>query len=101
MVAVAIWGVIAGLASSGIKKAPIAGAGLTRGATIIDPAQSASWMSSDTGMSYKGDTLVSFGVGIDLAHDLSGYREEDLDVLDHPNPETRGAQRPCISTTTA
>ena len=101
VVAVAIWGVIAGLASSGIKKAPIAGAGLTRGATIIDPAQSASWMSSDTGMSYKGDTLLSFGVGIDLAHDLSGYRQEDLDALYYPTRQTRGAQRPCISTTTA
>lgn len=93
VVAVAIWGVIAGLASSGIKKAPVAVAGLPCGATIMDPAQSATWMSSDTSMSYKGDTLVSFGIGIDLAHDLSGYRQEDLDALYYANRQTRGAQR--------
>ncbi len=93
VVAVAIWGVIAGLASSGIKKAPVAGAGLPGGATIMDPAQSATWMSSDTSMSYKGDTLVSFGIGIDLAHDLSGYRQEDLDALYYANPANKGGSK--------
>ncbi|MGA2698622.1 MAG: STAS domain-containing protein [Methanoregula sp.] len=93
VVAVAIWGVIAGLASSGIKKAPVAGTALPKGASIMDPAQSGTWMASDTSMSYKGDTLVSFGIGIDLAHDLSGYKKENLDALYYANPANKDASK--------
>jgi anti-anti-sigma factor len=93
VVAVAIWGVIAGLASSGIKKAPVASAALPKGTSIMDPAQSGSWMASDTSMSYKGDTLVSFGIGIDLTHDLSGYKKENLDALYYANPANKGASK--------
>ena len=56
----------------------------------MDPAQSGAWMASDTSMSYKGDTLVSFGIGIDLAHDLSGYKKENLDALYYANPGKQG-----------
>jgi anti-anti-sigma factor len=93
VVAVAIWGVIAGLASSGIKKAPVAGAVLPDGASIMDPAQSSTWMASDTSMSYKGDTLVSFGIGIDLTHDLSGYKQENLNALYYANPANKGTSK--------
>jgi len=93
VVAVAIWGVIDGLASSGIKKAPVAGAGLPGTATIMDPAISGEWMASDSGMSYKGDTLVSFGFGIDLAASLTGFQPEDLDALYYANPASRAASK--------
>jgi len=93
VVAVAIWGVLDGLASSGIKKAPVAGAGLPGNATIMDPALSAQWMASDTSMSYKGDTLVSFGFGIDLSASLTGFRPENLDALYYANPANRAAQK--------
>ncbi len=59
----------------------------------MDPAQSGTWMASDTSMSYKGDTLVSFGIGIDLAHDLSGYKKENLDALYYANPANKGASK--------
>ena len=42
-------------------------------------------------MSYKGVTLVSFGIGIDLAHDLSGYKKETLETLYYTNPANKGA----------
>ena len=93
VVAVAIWGVLEGLSSSGIKKAPIADAGLPKGATIMDPARLSEWMAADNGMSYKGDTLVSFGFGIDLAGDLTGYRKEELESLYYANPANRGASK--------
>jgi len=93
VIAVTIWGVIVGLASSGIKKAPVASANLPKGASIMDPAQSAMWMASDTGMSYKGDTLVSFGIGIDLGNDLTGYKKEDLETLYYANPANKGASK--------
>lgn len=93
VVAIAIWGVLDGLASSGIKKAPVAGAALPKGTSIMDPAQSSLWVASDTSMSYKGDTLVSFGIGIDLTHDLSGYQKENLEALYYANPANRGSSK--------
>ncbi len=59
----------------------------------MDPALSAEWMASDTGMAYKGDTLVSFGFGIDSAHDLACFRREDLDALYYANPANRGTSK--------
>lgn len=91
IVAVTIWGVLSGLASSGIKKAPVAGSGLPDGASIMDPAQSGIWMASDTGMSYKGDTLVSFGFGIDLAKAASGYPAERIADICSGNGESKKA----------
>lgn len=93
VIAVTIWGVIAGLASSGIKKSPLAEAHLPKGASIMDPMQADTWMASDTSMSYKGDTLVSFGVGIDLTHDLSSYDKENLNSLYYSNPANKGASK--------
>ncbi|MFA5332700.1 MAG: STAS domain-containing protein [Methanoregula sp.] len=93
IVAVTIWGVIAGLASSGIKKSPITGSGLPDGASIMDPIQSATWMSQDTGMSYKGDTLVSFGVGIDLTSDLSAYPLQNIEALSNAKPVADGGTK--------
>jgi hypothetical protein len=50
-------------------------------------------MASDTGMSYKGDTLVSFGFGIDLTCDLAGFQPDDLGALYYANPANRGASK--------
>ena len=93
VVAIAIWGVLEGLASSGIKKSPVAGSGLPAGASIMDPAQAGTWMASDIGMSYKGDTLVSFGIGVDLTHDLSAFPTQDLEALSSANPANSGGSK--------
>jgi hypothetical protein len=93
VVAVTIWGVLEGLASSGIKKSPVAGSGLPAGASIMDPSQAGTWMASDTGMSYKGDTLVSFGIGVDLTHDLSAFNAQNLEAISSANPANRGASK--------
>ena len=50
-------------------------------------------MASDANMGYKGDTLVSFGIGIDLTHDLSGFNAETLSSLYYSNPANKGASR--------
>jgi hypothetical protein len=93
VVAVAMWGVLAGLSSSGIKKAPVSGTSLPSDATIMDPAFSTQWMASDTSMSYKGDTLVSFGFGIDSEFNTSGFRPEDLNSLYYANPANKAAAK--------
>jgi anti-anti-sigma factor len=93
IVAVTIWGVLAGLASSGLKKAPVAGAALPGGESIMAPSQIHEWIASDTRSSYKGDTLVSFGIGIDLTHDLSAFNKMSLSSLYYANPLNTGAGR--------
>ncbi|MFA4860995.1 STAS domain-containing protein [Methanoregula sp.] len=93
VVAVTIWGVIDGLASSGLKKAPIASSAPQDGASIMAPAHVHEWMASGTVSPYKGDTVVSFGIGIDLMHDLSFFRQEDLSALYYSNPLNKGAEK--------
>ena len=68
VVAVTIWGVISSFASSGLKKSPVAASAPPGGESIMAPGQVHEWIASDTGSPYRGDTLVSFGIGIDLTH---------------------------------
>jgi anti-anti-sigma factor len=93
VVAITIWGVLDGLASSGIKKSPLADTNLPPGASIMDTARQGTWMASDANMGYKGDTLVSFGIGIDLTYDLSGFNADLLSSLYYSNPANKGASR--------
>jgi anti-anti-sigma factor len=93
VVAVAIWGIITSFASSGLKKSPIASFAPSGGASIMDPSQINDWIASDAGMAYNGDTLVSFGIGIDLESDLSYFAPDILSALSYTNPLNREAAR--------
>jgi len=93
VIAIALWGVIASFASSGIRRSPVAGSGLAPGESIMSPARSHEWIESDKGASYKGDTLVSFGVGIDLAGDRSAVPDEIISSIYYANPLNTGAGR--------
>jgi anti-anti-sigma factor len=93
VVAVTIWGVLAGLASSGLKKAPVASAAPPGGQSIMAASQVQDWIASDTGSSYKGDTLVSFGIGIDLTADLTSFDAQSLGALYYANPLNTGAAK--------
>jgi anti-anti-sigma factor len=93
VVAVAIWGIIATFASSGIKKSPITPFAPPNGASILDPSHVGDWLASDAGVAYNGDTLVSFGIGIDLDSDLSHFNPDNLSALYYANPLNREAAR--------
>jgi anti-anti-sigma factor len=92
VVAVTMWGVLSSFASSGIKKSPLAGS-LPAGEMIMSPSRAHEWMASDTGRSYRGDTLVSFGIGIDLTADLSSFGSETLGSIYYANPLNTGAPK--------
>jgi len=83
VVATAIWGVVAGVASTGIKKSPIAKDAPANGGSILDPENYDEWMDVSTEMKYEGYSIVTFGVGIDPSADLSGYNRTALDAI-HP-----------------
>jgi len=91
VVAITIWGVLDSLSSSGLKKAPVAGSTPADGQSIMAPSHLHEWVAADTASSYKGDTLVSFGIGIDLTHDLSMFGEENLASVYYANPLNKGA----------
>jgi hypothetical protein len=94
VIALAIWGVIDSFSSSGLKKAPVAGAAPPGGASIMSPAYVHEWVTSDSGNSHKGDTLISFGIGIDLATSIAHFRPEVLSSLYYANPLNTGAAKP-------
>jgi hypothetical protein len=88
-----MWGILSGFASSGLKKAPVAGSGLPDGESIMAPAHVHQWMASDRGTSYTGDTLISFGIGIDLAGERSAFDPASLGALFYANPLNTGAAK--------
>jgi anti-anti-sigma factor len=93
VIALTIWGVIDGLASSGLKKAPVASAAPPGGASIMSPPYIHEWLASDSGNSYKGDTLISFGIGVDLTTSPAHFRPETLAALYYANPLNTGAAK--------
>ncbi len=93
VVAVTIWGVLAGLASSGLKKSPVATSAPPGGVSIMDPSQLHQWIASESLPSHKGETLVSFGIGVDLTADLTYFSESQLSSLYYANPLNKGAAK--------
>lgn len=93
VVALAIWGVIESIASSGLKKAPVATAAPPGGESIMSPGRIHEWIASDTGNTHRGDTLISFGIGIDLATSAAHFKPETLSSLYYANPLNTGAAK--------
>src|SRR5512145_1697288 len=93
IIALSIWGVIEKFSSSGLKKAPVASAAPPGGESIMSPSRLHEWVAPDSGNSYKGDTLVSFGIGIDLTMAPAHFRTETLSALYYANPLNTGAAK--------
>jgi anti-anti-sigma factor len=93
VVALAIWGVIETFASSGLRKAPVATAAPPGGESIMSPSRLPEWIASDTGDTHKGETLISFGIGIDLATAPAHFRPGILSSLYYANPLNTGAAK--------
>lgn len=98
VVAVAIWGVIDGLRSSGIAKAPLAADAPAGGASILDPGEFDRWFDSRPDPRYAGDTLVGFGVGIDLGADHGNFDPADLGRMYYVHPQNLGSQERFLHT---
>ncbi|WP_292730797.1 STAS domain-containing protein [Methanoculleus sp.] len=90
IVALAMWAVVDGVCSSRVKMSPIAASSPKNGLPINAEENLQEWFALDDEPKYRGDTMVSFGVGIDLAADLSAYGER-LSALVEPGPA--GAER--------
>ncbi len=90
IIAVALLGIVDGVASTGVKKSPVSSNAPADNSSIMSPANLPDWIATDTRYSYTGDTLVAFGVGIDLTTDLSAFDPADVSALSYINPANKG-----------
>ncbi len=90
VVAVSIAGVSAGVTGSAIIRAPLREyAGELKG-TIMDEDVIGDWCTVNTDPLHTGDTLISFGVGVDTTTDLSSYDPVALHSLAYIHPSHTG-----------
>lgn len=67
IIALAIWAVVDGVCSTGVKKSPIAASAPANGLAINAEENVGEWFAVDDEPKYRGDTLVGFGFGIDCS----------------------------------
>lgn len=84
IVAIAMWAVVDGVRSLGVKRSPVAGSAPTNGLPINAEANVTEWLEEDDGPKYHGDTMVSFGFGVDY----SACNDEHLSALTDENRQT-------------
>jgi anti-anti-sigma factor len=76
--------------SSGVNISPIKKLAPGNQEMITQEDNIASWMDINTIPQYKGETMVSFGVGVDLESDLSSFDEKVLGSLFYLHPANIG-----------
>lgn len=92
LVSIAMLADIAGLYSSGVKIAPIRELAPVEGGMITDPGNIGRWMDVTAEARHQGKTMVSFGVGLDLTTDHSGYDPDVLGNLFYLHPANTGGK---------
>jgi anti-anti-sigma factor len=83
---VVLWGVVEGVISSEITRSPVLKNAPKNHKSIMDPENYQEWNETNLEPRYRGDTLVSFGIGIDLASDLSAFQPGDIRALCYVHP---------------
>lgn len=92
IVTITLIGRSAGVRSSGIRHSPIMENAPADGGSIMDPAHVKDWIEVTDTPAYAGETIVAFGVGIDLMNDLSRFTQEQLTSLYYIHPSNKGSQ---------
>ena len=87
--ALAMWAVVDGVCSLGVKRSPIAASSPANGLPINAEENAEDWLEENDEPRYHGDTMVSFGFGIDY----SACNDERLSALtDQNRPKTQQLQ---------
>lgn len=79
--------------SSGVKISPIKKLAPKNREMIMHPDNIASWMNISDHPTFQGETMLGFGVGVDLESDLSRFDEEVLGSLFYMHPANIGNQK--------
>jgi anti-anti-sigma factor len=81
------------LFSSGVKISPIKKFVPANLGMITDPENIAQWMDINTEPRHQRQTMVSFGLGLDLTSDLSGLTKATLDNVFYLHPANVGSKK--------
>ncbi len=76
--------------SSGVKLSPIKKFAPENGEMIMHEDNIDRWLDINAVPKYRGETMVSFGIGIDLMSDLSSFDKAALDALFYIHPANIG-----------
>lgn len=79
--------------SSGINISPLKSLAPENGEMITHQDNIDSWMNVNDNPLYNGETMVSFGVGVDLESDLSSFDEKVLGSLFYLHPANIGNKK--------
>ncbi len=89
IVAVAMWAVVDGVCSLGMKKSPIAAFAPANGLPVNARENVEEWLEENDEPKYRGDTMVSFGFGIDYG----ACNDKHISALtDQNRPKTEQVQ---------
>jgi anti-anti-sigma factor len=86
MVSVAMVSDLQALFSSGIRISPIREYAPANKGMITDPENIGQWMDVNTEPKFPGSTMISFGLGLDLAADRSKFAKDTLDNMFYLHP---------------
>ncbi len=92
IVALVLIGESGGIKGSGIIQSPISERAPSDKGSIMDPSNFPEWIEVMSEPKYAGETVVTFGVGVDLTHDLTSFDPDDLSALYYIHPANRGLQ---------
>jgi hypothetical protein len=81
---------IGGVYSSGVKISPIKAFAPWNGESIMHKDNFGRWLDFNAVPKYRGETIVSFGIGVDLTSDLSSFVKDALDALFYLQPANIG-----------
>ena len=90
IISLVVYGIAEGVVSSEIKLSPVASRRPVNQKSIMDPENYHEWNDTNTEPRYRGDTLISFGIGIDFSNDLSVYNEEQIHAISYIHPLDKG-----------
>jgi anti-anti-sigma factor len=90
---IAMWAIPSAVYSSEIRHAPLRDLAPANHRSIMDPENFTEWNATNTEPRYDGDTMVSFGVGIDLTYDLSQFKGQNLQSMYYIHPANRESQK--------
>jgi anti-anti-sigma factor len=90
IITLVMWSIASGVRSSEIRKAPIREHAPEDHRTIMDPENFAEWNAVNTEPAYGGDTMVSFGYGIDFSRPHTPDEERMAQSLFYVHPKNHG-----------
>jgi anti-anti-sigma factor len=86
VVSVVLYGIAEGVISSEIKFSPLASRRPANRKSIMAPENYDEWNDTNTEPRYRGDTLISFGIGLDFSADLSNFDNDLIHAISYVHP---------------